>query len=59
MWDSTETDIIWKWIEEDLGRRDDEEGIYKWFGRKVMWGGIEATKLCKVFYRLSKMVNIE
>jgi hypothetical protein len=35
-WDSKETNIIWKWIEEDLVARDNSEEVYKWFGRKVM-----------------------
>src|SRR5450432_3502659 len=58
-WDSKETDIIWKWIEEDLVERDNSEEVYKWFGRKVMWGRIEATKLCKVFHVLTRMVEEE
>ena len=57
-WDSRETDIIWKWMEDDLVERDNSEEMYKWFGRKVMWGRMEATKLCKVFHTLTKMVNV-
>ena len=37
----------------------DAEGIYKWFGQKVKWGGIEATKLCQVFQALTQMVDRE
>ena len=35
-WDSKERDIIWKWIEEDLIDRNDLDGVYRWFGQKVM-----------------------
>lgn len=55
--DSARTDFIWKWIKDDLVDCDNSEEVYKWFGQKVMWGRMEATKLCQVFYRLTKMVD--
>lgn len=58
-WDSHYTDIIWEWIEGAKVGRDDLEGICKWFGGKVIWGGIEATKLYKVFYTLTQMVEAQ
>jgi superfamily II DNA helicase RecQ len=58
-WDSKEKDIIWKWMEEDLVDRNDLDRVYGWFGQKVIWGRMEATKLCKVFHILTQMVDIE
>lgn len=59
VWDSAKTDIIWKWIEEDFVEADDVQEVYKWFGQKIMWGRVEATKLCKVFHVLTRMVDEE
>ena len=54
---SRETDVIWKWMEDDLIEHDNADEVYKQLGRKIMWGGLEATKLCKVFYGLTQMVK--
>ena len=35
-WDSIEGDIIWKWMEEDLVDGNDLDGVYGWFGQKVI-----------------------
>ena len=35
------------------------EEVYEWFGQKVMWGGMEATKLCKIFHALTRIVDAE
>ena len=35
----------------------DDEGVdqmYRWLGGRVMWGGMEASRLCRVGYRLCK-----
>ena len=40
-------------MEEDLVDGNDLDGVYGWFGQKVMWGRMEATKLYKVFYILT------
>ena len=56
---SRETDIIWKWMKDDSIDGDNPEAVYPWFGRKVMWGKMEATKLCKVFHGLTQMVNAD
>ena len=59
IWDSPKTNIIWKWIEGDFVKRDDAQEVYKWFGQKINWGRVEATKLCKVFHALTTMVDAE
>jgi hypothetical protein len=33
--------------------------VYRWFGQKIAWGRVEATKLCKVFHVLTRMVEEE
>ena len=59
VWDSPKTDFIWKWMEDDLVDCDNLEEVYKWFGQKIMWGRVEATKLCKVFHALTQIVDAE
>jgi RecQ family ATP-dependent DNA helicase len=58
-WHCDDTDIIYKWMREDSVDMAIPEEPFKWFGRKVMWGGIEATNLCKVFCRFVSMVELE
>jgi superfamily II DNA helicase RecQ len=58
-WHSNETDIIYEWMRKDLVDVEIPEEIYKWFGQKVMWGGIETTKLCKIFHILTKLIDLE
>jgi RecQ family ATP-dependent DNA helicase len=57
--DSSKTGFIWKWMEDDSVDCDNLEEVYKWFGQKVMWGRVEATNLCRVFHRVTRMVDIE
>lgn len=33
---------------------ENKEQLYKWYGQKVEWGGIEATRLVQMFYRIAK-----
>jgi superfamily II DNA helicase RecQ len=58
-WHSNDTDVMHAWMKEDMVDTTIEEERFKWFGRKVIWGGIEATNLCKVFYRFICMVDLE
>jgi superfamily II DNA helicase RecQ len=53
------TDIIWKWMAEDSINNMVIEEQFQWFGRKVLWGGIETSNLCRVFYRVINMIDIE
>jgi len=46
-------------MEDDLVDCDNLEEVYKWFGQKIMWGRVEATKLCKVFHALTQIVDAE
>lgn len=32
----------------------DEMQVYKWFGQKVEWGGMEVSRLVQVFHRVFK-----
>ena len=29
----------------------EQEEVFKWLGQKLIWGGIEVSKLVQVFYR--------
>jgi hypothetical protein len=55
--DPGKTRAINEWIRQDLVDIEEEEEVFKWFGRKIRWGGIEASKLCKVFYFLASIVR--
>jgi superfamily II DNA helicase RecQ len=28
---------------------------YKWFGKRIIWGGIESSRLCRICYRLGQL----
>ena len=45
------------WVEEN-GVEEQEE-LYKLYGQKVDWGGIEASRLIQMFYRLAKGMEVE
>jgi len=59
LWDSPRNDIVWRWIEDEGVDADDLEAVYRWFGQKIAWGRVEATKLYKVFHVLTRMVEEE
>jgi hypothetical protein len=59
LWDSQRNNIVWRWIEDEGVDTDDLEVVYRWFGQKIAWGRVEATKLCKVFHVLTRMVEEE
>jgi hypothetical protein len=58
-WHSHDTDIIHTWMKNDMVDTSDIEEQFRWFGRKVMWGGIEVSNLCQVFYRFVSMVDLD
>ena len=31
-----------------------EEDVFRWLGQKIIWGGIEVSRLVQVFYRFEK-----
>ena len=37
--------IVREWMEIDRVDIKDEEKVYRWFGQRVKWGGIEGSKL--------------
>jgi len=45
------------WVEEN-GVEEQEE-LYKLYGQKVDWGGIEASRLIQMFYRLAKGIKVD
>jgi len=51
--------MIQDWVEGCGVELGNQEQMYKWFGQKVDWGGIEASRLVQVFYRLAKGIETE
>jgi hypothetical protein len=49
--------VMGEMMERDGVDKGDMEARYKWFGRRIKWGGMEANKLCYVFHRLCKLVD--
>ena len=45
-------EMIKDWIEGSGIRIGDQEEVYKWFGQKEEWGGIEVTRLVQMFYQI-------
>lgn len=58
-WYSSEQNIIRQWMERDRVDTSNLENAYWWFGQRVKWGRIEASRLCQVFHRLTQMVEME
>jgi superfamily II DNA helicase RecQ len=50
-------EMIQSWVEESGVEFGDQEQMYKWYGQKVEWGGIEASRLIQVFYRIAKGIK--
>ena len=49
---------VFQWMEDDGVNVKDQQEVFKWFGRRVEWGGIEATKMVQVFHRLARIHNV-
>jgi hypothetical protein len=48
-----------QWIAESGIGANNEEDVLRWFGQKVIWGGVEGSKLCQVFWEFSKIIHRE
>ena len=51
--------MIQSWVEEGRAEFGNQEQMYRWYRQKVDWGGIEASRLVQVFYRLAKGIEVE
>lgn len=49
--------MIKDWVEESGVEFGNQEQMYKWYRQKVDWGGIKASRLVQVFYRLAKGIE--
>jgi len=58
-WGADRTNFIHAWMEEEGVDTAILEERFKWFGQKVMWGGIEASRLCQVFYRFICLASLD
>lgn len=38
-----------RWVTECGVGEKDAEDVLRWFGQKVIWGGVEGSRLCQVF----------
>ena len=47
------------WVAECGVDEKDEEDVLRWFGQKVIWGGVEGSKLCQVFWEFSNIIQRE
>jgi len=43
-----------KWAREGGIEVTREEDVFRWLGQKIIWGGIEVSRLVQVFYRFEK-----
>jgi superfamily II DNA helicase RecQ len=48
-----------QWIAESGVSENSEGDILRWFGQKVIWGGVEGSKLCQVFWEFSNIIRRE
>jgi hypothetical protein len=37
------------------GFSGEPEQWYRWFGRRIVWGGIESSRLCRICYQLGQL----
>jgi hypothetical protein len=52
-------EMIQSWVEESGVEFGNQEQMYRWYGQKVEWGGIEASRLIQVFYRIAKGIEVK
>jgi RecQ family ATP-dependent DNA helicase len=52
-------EMIQSWVEESGVEFGNLEQMYRWYGQKVEWGGIEASRLIQVFYRIAKRMEVK
>ena len=50
-------EMIQSWVEGCGVELGNQEQMYKWYRQKVDWGGIEATRLVQMFYKLAKGIE--
>jgi hypothetical protein len=43
-----------EWIRMHGVDVNDEKQAWKWLAERIEWGGIEATRMAQVFYRLTR-----
>jgi superfamily II DNA helicase RecQ len=51
------SEAVYQWMKADGVDREQKNQVYTWFGQKVQWGGIEATRLVQIFYQLSQFIG--
>jgi len=57
---SSETGQLYRqWIAESGVGENDEEDVLRWFGQKVICGGVEGSKLGQVFWEFSNIIHRE
>lgn len=59
-WDRVRADaVVCEMMRADNFSVDDEgvDQMYRWLGGRVLWGGMETSRFCRVVYRLCKEVE--
>lgn len=49
--------IVMQWIADDGVDITQRNQVYQWMGQKIQWGGIEAAKIDKLFFKLVEAVR--
>lgn len=52
--DDEEIISVYQWMESLGVNLQDKQGVIKWLGKRIEWGGVECTRLVQVFYRLAQ-----
>jgi superfamily II DNA or RNA helicase len=47
---------VMEWMRADGIDDRLDQAVYQWFGQRIVWGDIEATRMIQVFYRLATRV---
>ena len=53
------TERIYEMMRDDGVSVEEAEKRYKWFGELVRWGGMQTNRLCRVFYMLCKLDEMD
>jgi hypothetical protein len=48
--------MVERMIAEDGVEVGNLDRRWRWFGKKIRWGGLETNNLCRVFYLVNKLV---
>ena len=51
-------DVVYEeMVVQDQVMWNDDIAVYKWLGKKAEWGGLEVSKLVRVFYKIARSLE--